>query len=122
MQKIGFKETKEYTRKRKTTVAIPIGLSVNPSSPAPKPAVGAPGYSSVTTVDVAYLSLDPAMDATAPSPTNTLLKLKDEGYDHGYGKHEIPVIMTTGTASTRAGVGSPRDGVNKAPGPHPGGE
>lgn len=87
------------------------GSTANPSPSAPKPPVGTAGYSVVTSVDVAYLSLDPTIDTAATAPACTVGKLEDKGYDHGYGKHEIPVMVTTGPPSSRAGPGTPRNGV-----------
>lgn len=87
------------------------GSAANPSPSAPKPPVGTAGYSVVTSVDVAYLPLDPTIDTTATAPACTLVKFEDEGYDHGYGKHEMSVIVTTGTPSPPAGPGTPRNGV-----------
>lgn len=73
--------------------------------------VGPRGKSVVTTVDVAYLPLDPTMDPTATAPACTLSKLEDKGYDHGYGKHEISVMSPTGVVPSVAGAGTRRSGT-----------
>lgn len=46
------------------------------------------------------------IDAAATVPVKTLVKFKDEGYDHGYGKHEMSVMTTTSSVSVVAGMGT----------------
>lgn len=94
----------DVDRAKEAHKAMTVGSTTNAASSASKPVVGTSGYLVVTTVDVTYLSIDPVIDAAASAPAKSGNKLKDKDYDHGYGKHEMSVIVTTGTLSPAAGA------------------